>query len=275
MGLFSSIGQILKAAPTLATAAIPGVGAYMGQTEANVANAQQAQNQIDFQREMSNTAHQREVADLKAAGLNPMLSGTGGSGASTPSGAAAQMGNALEGMGGAASTAMDFVRMKQDIKASNENIKLLEEQQKTQQTQQQLNSAQTIKSRFEADLVGNSAKDLDETIKARTGLDYTAAGGNPSDYYKSKAASEVQQARASKAAAEVEQLKAAFDKKASTYDNIMNRVNQATGIINNATSAIRPSFNTKPAFTPPTNPILPNKSNSYYKVDKHTGEILP
>ena len=49
----------------------------------NLFNAQQVQKQMDFQKMMSDTSHQREVKDLISAGLNPVLSANGG--ASAPS----------------------------------------------------------------------------------------------------------------------------------------------------------------------------------------------
>lgn len=53
---------------------------------ANAASAASAERQMQFQREMSDTSYQRAVADMRAAGINPMLAAMRG-GASTPGGA--------------------------------------------------------------------------------------------------------------------------------------------------------------------------------------------
>lgn len=54
-------------------------------------NSIEAARNRDWQAYMSNTAHQREVQDMLKAGLNPVLSVTGGNGASVGSGAQASV----------------------------------------------------------------------------------------------------------------------------------------------------------------------------------------
>lgn len=98
------MAAIIAAGVTAAAGLMGGVMADKGTKRQNIANAKQAALNRKFQERMSSTAHQREVGDLRAAGLNPILSAMG-KGASTPGGAQAQMLSEKAGSAKALSTA--------------------------------------------------------------------------------------------------------------------------------------------------------------------------
>lgn len=91
--------------------------------EANAFNASEAEKQRAWETEMQNTAYQRQVADMRAAGINPALAMSNGQPA-TPSGASAQS----VSPGASAFSMSDLMQMlmlplnKNILKAQAENI---------------------------------------------------------------------------------------------------------------------------------------------------------
>ena len=110
MSWFSDVFDFVSDVPFVGDI-VSGAANLLGGDATNKANAQQAQNQMDFQERMSSTSYQRAVKDMEAAGLNPMLAYSAG-GASTPAGAAATMTNSL---GGAVSSAQAQAKLSADI----------------------------------------------------------------------------------------------------------------------------------------------------------------
>lgn len=171
--------------------AMSGFGAgllgFLGMERQNYTNARQADRMMKFQEDMSNTQHQREVADLRAAGLNPILSANRG--ASSPSGAMATMGNSV-------SSALEARRQGQEyanMESTNEQIQadtrlkraqrhLLAQQYETEKRTTAIQAARQVGEELEADInksgYGRGMRYIDRAIPAVSAAVSSAVGVN-------------------------------------------------------------------------------------------------
>lgn len=134
---------------------------FWSQERANEQNKMLMREQMAFQREMSNTAHQRQVEDLRRAGLNPILSAN--SGASAPSGSSAQMG------------AVNFG----DLGASAKQVAMLSEELKQLQNSNKKLEADTGLSNANKTVAVESAKKVaEETKNVKTQREATQLGND-------------------------------------------------------------------------------------------------
>ena len=151
------MGLLKKATKALSNPSVLLAGATLLSGErTNAANAREADENRDFQQYMSGTAYQRQMADMKSAGLNPLLASKIG-GASTPPGGQATMFN----------SAKDASKSYAETKLLQGQLEKLQAEKGFSDAAAKTQAALEWKARADADLAHSTARSVIQNVTER------------------------------------------------------------------------------------------------------------
>lgn len=145
--------------PLIGGALIAGASDFFGGLLSNDTNRKLAKDNRDFMRDMSNTEVTRRVADLKNAGLNPMLGYN--SAASTPNTSPATVENVGSSVGRSINSGLAALRAREEVKNLRETNRLIQWQADNTKSDEQLKNQQK-----EGVTLDNQLKELELGIRS-------------------------------------------------------------------------------------------------------------